>query len=165
MYRGCLLLALLGLAGGWPASAGAAPAGDALSECLIRNTTPADRRVGVRWTFATMALDPDVAPMASVTPVQRDAINREAGALVTDLLTRACREPVQQAFLSAGPQGLAAAFESWGRWAVMGLVTQPRVAAGMGGLLQYIDLGKLMSLVPLSSLPGRGGAAPATAPR
>lgn len=152
MVRGYLLLVLLGACAAWPGAVRAAPEGGTLAQCLIQNTTPADRRVVVRWAFATMALDPDVAPMANVTPAERDAINREAGALVTDLLTRSCRQPVQQAFLSEGPQGLASAFEAWGRWAVMGLATQPQVAAGMAGLLQYLDLGKLMSLLPLRGL-------------
>lgn len=170
MRRGFLLLLLLAPALGCPAMARAAPEVDALAQCLIQATTPADRKVAVRWTFATMALDPDVASMASVTPAERDAINRRAGALVTDLLTRSCRQSVQQALLSGGPQGIATAFEAWGRWAVMGLATQPQVAAGMAGLLQYIDLGKLMSMLPLSgaSHPGVGNpraVAPGASPR
>jgi len=154
--RLCLLLVLPMLAYAWPTFAGAGSYADALSQCLIRATTPADRKVALRWAFATMALTPDIAPMASVTPAQRDALNRRAGALVTDLLVNSCRQPVQQALMFEGPGAVESAFEAWGRWAITGLVTEPHVARGMSALLQYLDMGKLMSLVPLQGFPPPG---------
>ncbi|WHZ20222.1 MAG: hypothetical protein OJF55_002371 [Rhodanobacteraceae bacterium] len=153
MRRLCLLLVVLGSVSAWPAAARAGAYADQLAQCLIRATTPADQKIVVRWAFATMALDPDVAAMASVTPAQRAAINQRAGALVTDLLTQSCSQPVQQTLMFEGTAGAESAFEAWGRWAVTGLVSEPHVAQGMGELLQYIDIGKLMSLVPLQGLP------------
>jgi hypothetical protein len=153
MRRLCLLLVVLGSISVWSAVAHAGAYADKLSQCLIHATTPADQKIVVRWAFATMALDPDVAAMANVTQAQRTAINQKAAELVTDLLTQSCSQPVQQALMFEGMPGAQAAFEAWGRWAVTGLVSEPHVAQGMGELLQYIDLGKLMSLVPLQGLP------------
>ena len=130
---------------------------ETLAACLIHATTPADRKVALRWAFATMALDPDVASLANVTPAQREAINRQAGALVTDLLVQSCSSQVQQALMFEGPPAVAAAFEAWGRWALTGVITEPHVAQGMGALLQYLDMGKLMSLVPLQGFPPASG--------
>lgn len=144
----------------WPAFAHAGTYADALSKCLVGATTPADRRIALRWAFATMSLDPDIAPLASISPVQRDAINRKAGALVTDLLVKSCRKEVQQALMFEGPGAVETAFEAWGRWAVTGLVAEPHVARGMGSLLQYLDMGKLMSLVPLQGFPPASGSPP-----
>ena len=158
MRRLCLLLVVLGSISAWSVAARAGSYADKLSQCLIRATTPADQKIVVRWAFATMALDPDVATMASVTPAQRAAINQRAGELVTNLLTQSCSQPVQQALMFEGTSGAEAAFEAWGRWAVTGLVSEPHVAQGMGELLQYIDIGKLMSLVPLQGLPPASGA-------
>jgi hypothetical protein len=157
MRRLCLLLVLPLSACAWPTLARAASDADAFSPCLVGATPPADRKVALRWAFATMALDPDVASMASITPAQRDAINRQAGALVTDLLVKSCRQPVQQALMFEGPPAVESAFEAWGRWAITGLVTDPHVARGMSELLQYLDMGKLMSLVPLQGFPPAGG--------
>ncbi|MGH8214930.1 MAG: hypothetical protein ACREPZ_04470 [Rhodanobacteraceae bacterium] len=157
MRRLLFLLAVSGSAAAWAAPVHAGSYADVLAQCLIRSTTPTDRRVALRWAFATMALDPDVASMAAVTPAQRDAINEQAGALVTDLLVQSCRQPVQQALMFEGPSAVTSAFEAWGRWAVTGLVSEPHVARGMSGLLQYLDMGKLMSLIPLQGLPPSSG--------
>lgn len=157
MRRILLLLAVLAIAPGVPVAAHAGPGADALSQCLIKATSPDDRKVALRWAFATMALDPDVASLATITPAQRDLINRQAAALVTDLLVQSCREPVRQALLAEGPSAAKTAFETWGRWAATGLVSEPHVVQGLGGLLQYLDLAKLMSLVPLQGLPAAGG--------
>lgn len=153
MRRLGLLLALPILVGAWPALAHAGSYADALSQCLIRSTTPADQKAVVRWAFATMALDPDVAAMSAVTQAQRASINQQAGALVTDLLARSCSQPAQQALMFEGPGAARTAFEAWARWAITNLATEPHVMRGAGTLLQYIDLGKLMSLVPLQGFP------------
>ncbi len=139
-----------------PVLARAASYSDQLAQCLIHATTPADQGIVVRWAFATMALDPEVSALAAVTPAQREAINRKAGALVTTLLAQSCRDPVQQTLMFEGVAGAQAAFEAWGRWAITGLVAEPHVAQGLSGLLQYLDLGQLMSLVPLQGLSPNG---------
>lgn len=133
---------------------------DALGQCLIHATTPADRTILTRWAFATMALDPEVASLATISPAQRETINRRAGSVVTALLADTCRTEAQQALATGGPPAIETAFETWGRWAVTGLVTEPHVAEGMGALLQYIDIGKLMSLLPLQGLSPAAGDTP-----
>jgi hypothetical protein len=159
MRRSGLPWMLMGLAWWWAAPAHAGAYADALSQCLIHATTPADQKVVVRWAFATMALDPDVASMAAVTPAQREAINQKAGALVTDLLVQSCSQPVQQTLIFEGTTGARTAFEAWARWAITGLAAEPHVLQGAGALLQYLDMGKLMSLVPLQGLTPDGGGA------
>ncbi|HEU0277062.1 MAG TPA: hypothetical protein VFQ95_04500 [Rhodanobacteraceae bacterium] len=153
-----LLLVVLAAQCAWPAFARAGTYSDQLAQCLIRATTPADQKIVVRWAFATMALDPDVSSMAAVTAAERDAINRKAGALVTTLLAQSCRDPVQQTLMFEGVAGAQSAFEAWGRWAITGLVAEPHVAQGMGALLQYLDMGQLMSLVPLQGLTPNGSS-------
>ncbi|MGH8212909.1 MAG: hypothetical protein ACREPP_06755 [Rhodanobacteraceae bacterium] len=121
---------------------------DDLGQCLIRSTTPADRKVLTQWAFATLALDPDVAPLAAIAPAQRDAINRQAGSVVTTILADSCPTQAQRAFANGGPEAIRSAFEVWGQWSINGLVSEPHVMQGMAGLLQYIDIGKLMMLAP-----------------
>lgn len=158
MRRLCLLLVLPILMQAWSVSAHADSYADALSQCLIRSTTPADQKTVVRWAFAAMALDPDVAPMATITPAQRASIDQQAGALVTDLLARSCSQPAQQALMFEGPGAARTAFETWARWAITNLATEPHVMQGAGALLQYIDIGKLMSLIPLQGFPPASGS-------
>jgi hypothetical protein len=156
MRRSLLGLVLLGLVFAWPTLARAGTYADALSACLIQATTPADQKVAARWAFATLALDPDVAPMAAVTSAQRAAINQQAGTLVTSLLVQSCSQPVQQTLMFEGAAGAQAAFEAWARWALAQVAAKPQVQQGASALLQYIDLGQLMSLMPLQGLPPVG---------
>ena len=125
---------------------------DDLGQCLIHSTTAADRKVLTQWAFATLALDPDLTSLAAISPAQRQSINQQAGSVVTSLLTDACPTQAQRAFANGGPQAIQSAFETWGQWAITGVATEPHVMQGMAGLLQYIDIGKLMMLSPL----GRG---------
>ncbi len=132
-----------------PRPSHAASADDDLGQCLIHSTTPADRTVLTLWAFATLALDPDLAPLATIDPAQRESINQQAGSVVTSLLTDACPAQAQRAFANGGPQAIQSAFETWGQWAITGVATEPHVMAGMAGLLQYIDISKLMMLAPV----------------
>ncbi len=102
-----------------------------------------------QWAFATLALDPDVAPLASISPAQRESLNQQAGSVVTSMLTDACPRQAQRAFANGGPGAIQNAFEIWGQWAITGVASEPHVMQGMAGLLQYIDIGKLMMLAPL----------------
>lgn len=157
MRRLCLWLAVLSMPV-WPALAHAGAYADKLSQCLIRATTPADQKIVVRWAFATMSLDPDVASMATISLAQRAVINRQAGELVTSLLADACSQPVQQALMFEGPAAARTAFEAWARWAITGVAEEPHVMQGAGALLQYLDIGKLMSLMPLQGFPPASGS-------
>lgn len=157
MHNRWLGWVVLGCIVATPLAAHAGSSADALTQCLIRSTTPADQKVVLRWAFATIALDPDVASMANVSAAQREALNQQAGALVTSLLADFCSQPVQQTLLNEGMPGVQSAFEGWGRWAITGVIGEPHVAQGMGQLLNYLDLGKLMNLLPLNGLPGASG--------
>lgn len=150
-------LVALAVVAPWSTQARAGAYADKLSQCLVHATTPADQKTVLRWAFATMALDPDVASMAAISPIQREDINRKAAAVVTDLLAGACSQPVQQALMFEGVAGAQAAFEAWARWAITGIAGEPQVLQGAGALLQYIDIGKLMPLVPLQGLTPHGG--------
>jgi hypothetical protein len=122
---------------------------DDLGQCLIRATTPADRKVLTQWAFATLALDPDVAHLATISSAQRESLNQQAGSVVTAMLTDACPAQAQRAFANGGPEAIQSAFETWGQWAITGVASEPHVMQGMAGLLQYIDIGKLMMMAPL----------------
>ncbi len=130
-------------------SLAAGTATDDLGQCLIRSTTPEERKVLTQWAFATLALDPDVAPLAAVSPAQRESLDQQAGSVLTSLLTDACPHQAQRAFANGGPQAIQSAFETWGQWAITGVASEPHVMQGMADLLQYIDIGKLMMLAPV----------------
>ena len=85
--------------------------------------------------------------MVLISAEQRDEINKDAGALVTRLLTESCRSETQQAVRYEGPATVQYAFQVFGQAAAGDLLANPRVAEGMKGLAKYLDEGKFKSLM------------------
>lgn len=136
--RACaLVLAGAGLLGGLPAVAG--PYSDDLSRCLVRSTGDADKRALVKWIFAAVALHPEVADIASVTPDQRAEMTRNTARIFEKLLAESCRTEVQQAVQYEGPQTIGSSFQVLGQVAARELFANPAVAANMADLGRYID--------------------------
>ncbi len=140
LSRGLLLLAVAAP----PAFAG--PASDALGQCLVRGTSADDRSVMVRWIFATGSLHPAVQSLASVGDAARDRANREMAQLMQRLLVQTCRAEAAQAMQRDGLPALQAGFEALGRVATQELFSEPHVAAGVGGMVPYLDVGRLLEL-------------------
>lgn len=142
LIRNCLVALSLFVS----AHAVAGPYGDDMAKCLVRQATPDDRKVFIRWLFAAMTLHPDIASMANVTAKQRDDLDRSAGALFQKLLTESCRSETQLAIRYEGPAVVQYAFQVFGQAAGSDLLTNPNVAAGMKNLAKYIDENKIKAL-------------------
>jgi hypothetical protein len=140
----CGLMLATGCVAPFPAIAG--PYADDMAKCLVKSTNAADRTVFLKWLFATMALNPDVASMVNISPEQRDEMNKNAATLFQRLLTESCRSETRQALQYEGPATLQYAFQIFGQAATRDLVSNPRVAEGMKDLGKYLDEAKLKSL-------------------
>jgi hypothetical protein len=117
----------------------AGPQADALGQCLVGSTTPADKSLLVKWIFAAMSLNKDVAPYVNLPADVRTQLNRDTAALYTRLLTVSCRTQTHDAFVQEGQPAINTAFQLLGQVASQGLFGDPDVAAGMGDMAQYID--------------------------
>jgi hypothetical protein len=125
-----------------PTSGAAAPA-EALSQCFANSTTGKDRIALAQWIFSGMALHPETAKLAVITPEQRQEINMAMGTLVTRLLTDACVNEFREATRAEGPTAVNAAFGVLGGLAMRELTSDPTVAAGAVAFQKYIDTKKL----------------------
>lgn len=130
----CLALSL-------PAAAG--PYADDLSKCLVRSTGEEDKRSLVKWIFSAVALHPDVADIATVTPTQRTDMTRNTAKLFERLLTESCRTEVKQAVQYEGSQTIGASFQILGQVAARELFSNPNVSAHMAELAKHIDHKKM----------------------
>jgi hypothetical protein len=128
------------------AHAVAGPYGDDMAKCLVKAASPEDQTVFIRWLFAAIALHPDVASMATITPQQREEFSKRAGALFQRLLTESCRAETQQAIHNEGSATIQYAFQVFGQAAAGHLFANPTVAAGMKDLAKYIDQDKIKAL-------------------
>jgi hypothetical protein len=89
----------------------AGPYADDMAKCLVKAASTEDRGIFMRWLFAAMALHPEVASMAAVSPQQRDDLNKRTGALIQKLLTESCRSETQQAVRYEGPRQFSTRFK------------------------------------------------------
>lgn len=124
----------------------AGPYADDMAKCLVKATSTEDRGLFMRWLFSAMALHPEVASMAAVSPQQRDDLNKRTGALIQKLLTETCRPEARQALRYEGAATIQYAFQIFGQAAAGDLFSDPRVAAGMKDLAKYIDQEKMKQL-------------------
>lgn len=128
-------------------------AGQALSACLTRSTSPEDHVALIRWIFVVMARHPSVAHLAAIPDTQRVTINRNMGALVNRLLLESCREETRAAFQADGQHALGVPFATLGEKAMTGIMEHADVNAAVVEMTSYLDQARLAALV---------GAAPAT---
>lgn len=141
--RGCLLF--LGLAAllAPTQAAQAGPYSDELSKCIIESTTVSDRAAFVNWIFSAASLHPAVKSIAAVSKEQMDAANRQTGEMVMKILTESCPKQAEKAIRYEGASALETSFEVLGQVAGQELFSSPEVAAGMAGLVEYLDENRL----------------------
>lgn len=139
-----LMLLATGLSLNSTASAG--PLTDKLSACIIANTSKEDRTQLVKWMFSAAALHPAVKDIASVTPAQRTAANKDIAALFMRVLTNNCLLQAQAAIREEGNTALQTSFQLLGQVAGRELFSNPDVAKGTAELQQFLDRKKLGEL-------------------
>jgi hypothetical protein len=126
---------------------------DDLSKCLVKSMSPSDQTAVVRWIFSAMALHPDVAPYAKLTPAQHDAFDQEASLLMQRLLTVDCRKETVEALKYEGPASFEASFSTLGQVAMRGLMGHPTVMQDMTKFGSYGDKSKIDDLYKEAGVP------------
>ena len=139
----CVSLALLF----GSAQAHAGPYADDLSKCLVSSTTEADKALLVKWIFAAIALNKEVAPFVNMPQDVRDGLNKETASIYMRLLTDSCKVQTHEAFKYEGQAAITTAFQLLGQVASQGMFNDPAVAAGMEDLMKFFDLKKLSSVL------------------
>lgn len=117
----------------------AGPYADALGKRLVASTTPAEKRILVRWMFASMSLHPDLKDFVSMTPAQRTDANKAFAKLITRMITETCATEAREAVKYEGASALESAFSLFGQVAARELFANPKVAEGLGELEKLVD--------------------------
>jgi|APMI01.1.fsa_nt_gi hypothetical protein len=112
---------------------------DDMARCLVASTSAKDKTDLVRWIFANAALHPDVASISSMSPDQREDINKAAGLMLNRLLTDTCRSQTQAALKYEGALAMQTSFQVLGQVAMQELMRNPAVGQGFGGIGKYVD--------------------------
>jgi hypothetical protein len=125
----------------------AGPFADDMAKCLVNSTSDADRADLVRWMFSAMALNPDLASMATISTKERNELATKVANLFSRLMFDSCKSQVQQAVRNEGPQTITYAFQILGEVAARGIMADPHVSQSLQALGKSIDQTKLKSLM------------------
>lgn len=122
----------------------AGPKTDAFASCLSDSTTGRDRKIMIRWIVAMIDSHPalgDLAP-AELQNAQLQT-SKQAGVLLTRLLTVDCAQAGKAAVAADGPNAFQTAFQTFGRVAAIEMMAAPEVQASINELGNYVDQDRL----------------------
>ena len=123
---------------------------DDLSRCLVESSTPSDKLALVKWIFTAISLHPSVKSIASVSTEQIDNANKETADIFVKLVTQTCKDQTVKAIKYEGQIAIQSSFGVLGQVAMMELISNPEVAAGMAGLEKYMDAEKIKSALDVN---------------
>ncbi len=117
---------------------------EALTQCLMKSTSPNDKRVLVKWVFAVIAQHPDIASMTQIDAAQRSAIDRDAAKVLEQLLADQCAGPLRTAMKQSGTDAIGKSFQALGTSAATDMLQNPQVVASGAGLMKHLDMQRLL---------------------
>lgn len=116
---------------------------DSLGRCLADSTTGKERKDLARWLFTAMAAHPEIKAMSKVTEADVDQVTRSAAATFTKLIAETCAKETKAAVAEGGTAAIQAGFGVLGQMAMQELMSNPQVAAAIGGLEKHMDRAKV----------------------
>lgn len=126
------------------APAAAAAQADALGQCFVDSTSPAERETISRWLFIVLAQQPEVRELANVPEETRQASDRAMARLVERMITEACRDQAQQTLAQEGPRALRQSVELFAQSAARRTFAEPEVGKAVNGFTRYLDMGRIL---------------------
>ncbi len=125
----------------------ASPETDALSACLIRSSTPADKLVLTRWAFAAISKHDGVSDLATLSDAQMTGVNKAGGALFSRLLIENCPTETTAAIRADGVKAIETALSDLGQSAMQDLAGDPGVQGALVGMVGYMDQARLLKML------------------
>ena len=125
----------------------ASPETDALSACLVRASTPADKLVLTRWAFAAISKHEGVSDLATLSDAQMTAVNKAGGALFSRLLIENCPTETTAAIRVDGVKAIETALSDLGQSAMQDLAGDPGVQGALVGMVGYMDQARLLKML------------------
>jgi hypothetical protein len=121
---------------------------EALTQCLMKSTSPDDKRVLVKWVFAVIAQHPDISSMTQIDAAQRSTIDREAAKVFEQLLADQCAGPLRTAMKQSGTDAIGKSFQTLGASAATDMLQNPQVVMNGASLMKHLDMQRiLMALI------------------
>lgn len=140
--RKVLLVGLMVIGSSVQATAGEYAA--ALSQCLISNTTAADKTVMTKWAFASLSNHPSLSDMTTMSDAVKTSADQEMARLVESFIYDKCNSQLKQAVKQEGPRAIEQSIRAFVEVTGREIMQHPSISSGVTGLATQLDAGKLL---------------------
>jgi hypothetical protein len=110
-----------------PLRAHAASPEEALSKCMAQATKADDKTTLTTWIYSAMSAHPQIEAFSPIAQAKRDQATADMAKLTLRLLTADCRKETIQALQTGQQTAVEPAFETLGKEAMEGLMSDPKV--------------------------------------
>ncbi len=118
---------------------------DNLSNCLVKSTTDADKKVVLQWTFVALSAHPDLQSFSQVTTEQRDGLDKNLAQVLQRILVDQCSAETKAVIQTDGLQAVGDSFQELGQETGEQILKTPEIKDQYKGLVRYLDLSKLVA--------------------
>ena len=118
---------------------------DNLSNCLVKSTTDADKKVLLQWTFVALSAHPDLQSFSQVTTEQRDGLDKNLAQVLQRILVDQCSAETKAVIQTDGLQAVGDSFQELGQETGEQILKTPEIKDQYKGLVRYLDLSKLVT--------------------
>ncbi len=118
---------------------------DKLSDCLVKSTTDADKKVVLQWTFVALSAHPDLQSFSQVTIEQRDGLDKNLAQVLQRILVDQCSAETKAVIQTDGLQAVGDSFQELGQETGEQILKTPEIKDQYKGLVRYLDLSKLVA--------------------
>ena len=115
----------------------------ALSQCLINNTTQADKNIMTQWVFSSLSNHPPVSSMSTITSEAKSNADQRMAKLVEKFMYDKCLNQVKTAVQNEGPGAIEMSIRSYVEIAGREVLNHPSVAGSVTGLASHMDVKRL----------------------
>lgn len=141
---GSSLLVVLALMGATQMASASATV-DQLSDCLVKSTTDADKKVVLQWTFVALSAHPDLQSFSQITTEQRDGLDKNLAQVLQRILVDQCSAETKAVIQTDGLQAVGDSFQELGQETGEQILKTPEIKDQYKGLVRYLDLSKLVT--------------------
>ncbi len=134
----CVMLVIL--------STGLASAGEYannLSQCLLANTSQADKAVMTKWVFSSLSNHPALSEMATISSSMRTNADHDMARLVEKFMYEKCSGELKSAVKNEGPTAIQASIRSYVEATGREILQHPSIASSVAGLASQLDAKKM----------------------
>ena len=114
------------------------PLEQALSTCLVKKSTGADREALVRWILGSLASSSLAQGMVKVDPAAKEAADRAVAASYARLMTVDCLAEILALKKAGDATGVQSGFNTLGTIAMQDATTDPSVGTAMGAFAKFM---------------------------